>query len=127
MSRPPIPSLPRFPQRSRRKQHRKWIASGPQLQTRTTIWELSSPLNAVSLVKTGDYTEGVRRLQLLDKANPNSADIHMLLGEAFADQQEYATALDEYRKSLAIDPGQPQTHFLTGLALLRKGGPVEAV
>jgi tetratricopeptide (TPR) repeat protein len=82
---------------------------------------------AVSLVKTGDYTEGVRRLQLLDKANPNSADIHMLLGEAFADQQEYATALDEYRKSLAIDPGQPQTHFLTGLALLRKGGPVEAV
>jgi tetratricopeptide (TPR) repeat protein len=64
---------------------------------------------AVSLVKTGDYDEGVRRLKVMADANPNSADIHMMLGSAFADQHEYDTALTEYRKSLAIDPAQMRT------------------
>jgi len=81
---------------------------------------------AVSSVKTGEYAEGVRRLKLLDQSNPNSADVHMLLGEAFADQGEYGTALEEYHKSLALNPNQAQTHFLAGLALLRKGSPAEA-
>jgi len=82
---------------------------------------------AVSSVKTGEYAEGVRRLKLLDQSNPNSADVHMLLGEAFADQGEYGTALEEYHKSLALNPNQAQTHFLTGLALLHEGSPAEAV
>src|SRR2546426_12459205 len=63
---------------------------------------------AVSLVKTGEYTEGVRRLKSLNQSNPNSADVHMLLGEAFADQGEYGTALEEYRKSLAINPNRSE-------------------
>jgi tetratricopeptide (TPR) repeat protein len=82
---------------------------------------------AVSLVKTGSYDEGVRRLKSMDEANPNSADLHMLLGSAFADQHEYETALREYRKSLAIDPNQPQAHYLAGLALIRSGHPNDAV
>jgi tetratricopeptide (TPR) repeat protein len=82
---------------------------------------------AVSLVKTGSYDEGVRRLKSMEEANPNSADIHMLLGSALADQHEYDTALQEYRKSLAIDPNQAQTHYLAGLALIRNGHPKDAV
>jgi tetratricopeptide (TPR) repeat protein len=82
---------------------------------------------AVSLVKTGDYDEGMRRLKSLEEANPNSADIHTLLGSALADQHEYDRALDEYRKALAIDPSQPQTHYLEGLALIHSGHPKEAV
>jgi tetratricopeptide (TPR) repeat protein len=82
---------------------------------------------AVSSVKTGEYVEGIRRLKSLEQSNPNSADVHMLLGEAYADQAEYDTALEEYHKSLAIDPNQAQTHFLAGLAQLRKGSLEEAV
>jgi tetratricopeptide (TPR) repeat protein len=82
---------------------------------------------AVSLVKTGDYDEGMRRLKSVEEANPNSADIHMLMGSALADQHEYETALQEYRKSLAIDPGREQTHYLAGLALIRNGHPKDAV
>jgi tetratricopeptide (TPR) repeat protein len=82
---------------------------------------------AVSLVKTGDYDEGMRRLKFVEEANPNSADIHMLMGSALADQHEYETALQEYRKSLAIDPGRAQTHYLAGLALIRNGHPKDAV
>ena len=82
---------------------------------------------AVSLVKTGSYDEGVRRLKSMEEADPNSADLHMMLGSAFADQHEYDTALQEYRKSLAIDPNQAQTHYLAGLALIRNGHPRDAV
>ncbi|HWZ81031.1 MAG TPA: tetratricopeptide repeat protein [Terriglobales bacterium] len=82
---------------------------------------------AVSLVKTGEYDEGVRRLKAMADANPNSADIHLMLGSAFADQHEYDTALQEYRKSLAIDPAQMQGHYLSGLSLIRSGHPKEAV
>jgi tetratricopeptide (TPR) repeat protein len=82
---------------------------------------------AVSLLRAGDYNEGVRRLQELEKANPDSADVHMLLGEAYAEQQDYATALDEYRRSLSINPQQSHTRYLAGLALLRKGNPADAV
>ena len=97
---------------------------------------------AVSQVKTGSYDEGVKRLKAMadaDAKSPDphsgdphsgdthSADLHMMLGSAFADQHEYDTALQEYRKSLAIDPGQEQTHYLTGLALIRSGHPKDAV
>ncbi len=81
---------------------------------------------AVSLVKVGNYDEGVRRLKVVEEGNPNSAELHTLLGSAYADQHEYVTAVQEYRKSLAIDAGQQQTHYLAGLALIRNGQPKEA-
>lgn len=82
---------------------------------------------SVSLVKTGDYDEGTRRLRSLAENDRNSADVHMLLGSALADQKEYESALQEYRKSLVIDPNQAQTHYLTGLTLIHEGHPKEAV
>jgi tetratricopeptide (TPR) repeat protein len=81
---------------------------------------------AVSLVKTGDYDEGVRRLKTLDATGAHAAEIHSLLGQAFADQQDYEAAIAEYRKSLAIDPNDSQPHFYNGLALLRAGRTSEA-
>jgi tetratricopeptide (TPR) repeat protein len=82
---------------------------------------------AVSLVKTGEYTQGVDRLKALETANPNSAEVHALLGDAYADQKIYASALEEYRKAIALEPNQPRTHFLTGLALIYQGSPAEAI
>jgi tetratricopeptide (TPR) repeat protein len=81
---------------------------------------------AVSEVKTGAYTEGIRRLRALERTNANSAEIHTLLGEAFADQGEYGEALDEYHSALALNPNLQRTHFLAGLALIRNGNPAEA-
>jgi tetratricopeptide (TPR) repeat protein len=82
---------------------------------------------AVSLVKTGEYDEGVRRLKAMADSDANSADVHMMLGSAFADQHEYETALVEYRKALAIEPNHMQSHYLAGLALIRNGHPKDAV
>ncbi len=81
---------------------------------------------ATSLVKTGDYSEGIRRLQDLSGRNPDSADIHILLGEAFSDQKEYSAALREYRKAAAIDPSQARPHFLAGVVLIHQGASSEA-
>jgi tetratricopeptide (TPR) repeat protein len=81
---------------------------------------------AVSLVKTGDYNEGVRRLKALDATGAHAAEIHFLLGQAYADQQDYDGAIAEFRKSLAIDPNDSQPHFYEGLALLRAGRTSEA-
>jgi len=81
---------------------------------------------AVSEVKTGAYDQGIRRLRVLEKDNPNSPDLHSLIGEAFVDQGEYAEALEEYRKALTINPSLQRTHFLAGLALIRQGNPAEA-
>jgi tetratricopeptide (TPR) repeat protein len=81
---------------------------------------------SVSLVKTGAYDQGIRRLRVLEKDNPSSPDLHTLIGEAFVDQGEYAEALEEYRKALAINPSLQRTHFLAGLTLIRQGNPAEA-
>ena len=81
---------------------------------------------AVSQVKTGAYTEGVAGLRRLETADPNSADVHLLLGEAFVDQGEYAEGLDEYRSALKIDPKLQRAHFLSGVALIRQGNPTAA-
>jgi len=82
---------------------------------------------AVSVLKMGDYNEGIRRLKALGDGSDKSADIHMLFGEAYADQHEYDTALQEYHKSIAIDPKRAQTHYLAGVALIRQGNPKDAV
>ena len=82
---------------------------------------------AVSMVKIGDYNQGVERLRAIETANPNSAEVHVLLGDAYADQKIYASALEEYRTAINLDPSQARTHFLAGLTLIYQGSPAEAV
>lgn len=98
---------------------------GP-METEVNAFPELSYAYAVSLVKTGAYEQGIGRLRALEKENSNSADLHTLLGEAFAEQNDWSAALQEYRKALAIDPKQARTHFLAGLALIRQGSPSEA-
>ncbi|MGZ4814735.1 MAG: tetratricopeptide repeat protein [Terriglobales bacterium] len=81
---------------------------------------------AVSLLKSGDYNRGIARLRRLEKSGSNSAELHVLLGQAFADQNDWAAALQEYKTALAIEPKQAQIHFLAGLAFIRQGSPADA-
>ncbi|HEX4484916.1 MAG TPA: tetratricopeptide repeat protein [Terriglobales bacterium] len=81
----------------------------------------------MSLIKAGQFDRGMNLLKEVAKKNPDSAEIHGLLGGAYADQGIYAPALEEYHKSLALDPSQAHVHFLLGLALIRQGKPAEAV
>ena len=80
---------------------------------------------AVSQLKGGDYNRGIDRLRALEKVDSHSAELHVLLGQAFADQNDWAAALQEYQTALAIDPKQAEPHFLTGLAFIRQGNPAD--
>lgn len=81
---------------------------------------------AVSLAKTGKYDEGMARMKSLEQANPDSAGVHVAIGEAYADQKLYGTAIEEYRKALALDPSQARTHFLLGLSLMHEATQADA-
>ena len=81
---------------------------------------------AVSLTKTGKYDEGLANMKSLEAANPDSAGVHVAIGEAYADQKLYGPAVEEYRKSLAIDANQPRAHFLMGLSLMHEGTQADA-
>jgi|ERR1039458_7149164 tetratricopeptide (TPR) repeat protein len=81
---------------------------------------------AVSLAKTGKYDEGISRMKSLEQANPDSAGVHVAIGEAYADQKLYGTASEEYRNALSIDPNQARTHFLLGLSLMHQATQADA-
>ena len=58
--------------------------------------------------------------RLLEQNNDN-ASVHLMLGQAFAQQENYPNALAELKTSLQIDPRLPDGHYYTGLVYLHKG------
>lgn len=54
---------------------------------------------SASLVKTGEFDRGVKRLQDLEAANPGIAAIPAALGEAFGGHGDTQKAEEEYRKA----------------------------
>jgi tetratricopeptide (TPR) repeat protein len=81
---------------------------------------------SVSLAKTGKYDEGMARMKSIEQASPDSAGVHVAIGEAYADQKLYGNAVEEYRKALSVDPSQARTHFLLGLSLMHEGTQADA-
>jgi len=81
---------------------------------------------AVSLIKTNQYDDGMARLKALENTASDSAGVHVALGEAYADQKMYGTAIDEFRKAIGMEPNQARTHFLLGLALMHQETEKEA-
>jgi len=65
-------------------------------------------------------------MKSLEQANPDSAGVHVAIGEGYADQKLYGTAIEEYRKALALDPSQARAHFLLGLALMHESTQADA-
>jgi tetratricopeptide (TPR) repeat protein len=59
---------------------------------------------ALSLSKAGDYTAGIQKLKSLENANPDDANIHKALGEAFGAHGDYAQAIEELRTATRQNP-----------------------
>jgi tetratricopeptide (TPR) repeat protein len=59
--------------------------------------------------------------------NPNVAEIHLLLGQADADQNQYTPAVAEFSRALVLDPKIEGAHFGWGIILLHQGKLDEAV
>lgn len=75
---------------------------------------------AESLVQTGDRSLGIARLQALEKANPQVAQVHRALGEAYETDRNPAAA-QELETATHLDPSDAQA-FVDLAHVLRSEG-----
>lgn len=52
--------------------------------------------------------------------NADNAAIHLLLGQAYAEQGDYLSALKELGNTVRLDPRLPEVHYYTGLVYLQQ-------
>jgi tetratricopeptide (TPR) repeat protein len=55
-------------------------------------------------------------IEALKALDPDSFQMHALMGEVYADQERYSDALEEYQKAVAKRPDAPGMQFLMGVA-----------
>ena len=79
-----------------------------------------------SLIKVGDMARGERLFSRLLEENPRSAEIRLLLGQNYAQQDKFVPALEQYQQALRLNPSLLLVHYYQGQVLLRQGKPVEA-
>jgi len=81
---------------------------------------------AVSLIQTGESTNGITRLLTLEKANPEVAQVHRALGEAYA-MAKSPNAADELEAAIRLDPTNAQAHVDLARLRLAQGNTKAAV
>jgi tetratricopeptide (TPR) repeat protein len=55
-------------------------------------------------------------IEVLKALDPDSFQLHALMGEVYADQERYSDAIEEYQKALVKRPDAPGMQFLIGVA-----------
>jgi tetratricopeptide (TPR) repeat protein len=75
----------------------------------------------LSLIRSGAADRAAEIFRYMLSRNARSADVHLLLGDAHADQKQFDEALSEYKYALEIDPRLASAHLSTALILLRRG------
>lgn len=58
----------------------------------------------------------LRSIEMLKALDPDSFQLHALMGEVYADQEKYSEAIDEYQAALVKRPDAPGMHFVIGVA-----------
>lgn len=61
-----------------------------------------------------DEAAGLDHFKLFWKRFPNSAWLHVLLGDAYTSQHDLVKAREEYEQALGLDPTLPAVHFQLG-------------
>lgn len=75
----------------------------------------------VSLAKSGDAKAAGEIFQRMIARNPDSAEVHLFLAQAYADEKEDEKALDEFAKAIGLNPKLPEANYGAGMIQLRKG------
>ena len=73
-----------------------------------------------ALVRTRASEQARQIFRLLIEQNAGNPNVHFFLGQAYAQQGDYANALSEFRAALQIDPRLPEVHYHMGLVHLRQ-------
>ena len=75
----------------------------------------------VSLVRSGDTKNGARVFSRMLEKNQNVPAVHLMLGQAYAQEQNYAEAQAEFVKALQLDPHTAEAHYGSGMVALKQG------
>ena len=81
---------------------------------------------AESQVKTGQISAGKERLQALEAAHAEIAEVHRSLGEVFAMQREAPKAIGELQSAIQINSNDSQAHYDLGKVELESGDAAAA-
>jgi tetratricopeptide (TPR) repeat protein len=81
---------------------------------------------AVSLIETGDTSNGVAHLLALEKENPDVADVHRKLGEVYVMEKSPAAA-DELETAIRLNPADAEAHIALARLELSQGNAKGAV
>jgi tetratricopeptide (TPR) repeat protein len=60
------------------------------------------------------------------KIDPDDADTHRELGDAFVGAGKYQEAIESYKQAIEIDPDDADTHYNLGVAYVKAGMHKEA-
>lgn len=82
--------------------------------------------NAAMLLLGGDQQGATQAFQQFFTQYPNAANVHYTLGYLLYPTDQDA-AIGEFRRELAIDPGNAVDHAMLAWALLMEGSPAEAL
>jgi tetratricopeptide (TPR) repeat protein len=74
-----------------------------------------------ALVRTRQSEAAANIFRRLLAQNRENALVHLLLGQAYAQQENYPNALAELKTALQLDPRLADGHYYTGLVYLHKG------
>ena len=81
---------------------------------------------AESLVKTSEVSTGKVRLEELEKAHPEIAEVHRALGEVWELQGDCRRAITELNEAKQLNATDPETHYELDKAELKCGSIVGA-
>lgn len=73
-----------------------------------------------ALVRTRQSTAAAKIFQRLLEQNTSNPGVHSLLGQAYAQDTDYPSALRELNEALRLDPKLTEAHYYTGLVYLHQ-------
>ena len=82
---------------------------------------------AESLVKTGQVSAGKTRLEALETAHPEIADVHRALGEVLESQGDRQGAERELQRAVLLNTGDAQAHYDLGKVDVESGKAAAAI
>ncbi len=82
---------------------------------------------AESLVETGQVPSGKTRLEALEKAHPEIADVHRALGEVFDSEGDRKSAERELKTAISLNASDPKTHYDLGKVEVKSGDAAAAI
>jgi len=73
-----------------------------------------------ALVRTRQSGAAAGIFRRLLQQNADNASVHLLLGKAYAQQEDYSSAANELSTASRLDPRLPEAHYYAGLVCLRQ-------